>query len=101
MTCLRCHIRLQHSKNATMKDWHARDLGQSHGASIVDMEGIPRTAEAHGQCLLTSKELTSKVKTSRDARFAVIPADTVDNPQVGWIVWKKRNTWRNCRWRLK
>ena len=49
-----------------------------------------------GQCLLTSKELTSKVKTSRDAWLTVIPADTVDNPRVGWIAWKKSSTLRNC-----
>ena len=35
-------------------------------------EGIPPTAGVHGQCLLTSKELTSKVKTIRDARLVVI-----------------------------
>ena len=72
-------------ENPTTKVWHARNLGKLHDVSIVDMEGIPQTAGAHGQCLLTSKELTGKVKTSRDARFVVIHADTVDNPRVGWI----------------
>ena len=76
-------------ENPTTKVWHTRNLGESHdvGLSIVDFEGIPRTAGAHGKCLLTSKE--RKVKTSRDARLAVIPAYIVDNPRVGWIVWKK------------
>ena len=57
------------------------------------MEGIPQTAGAQGQCLLSSKELTSKVKTSRDARLAVIPADTVENPRADCV--KKMNIWRN------
>ena len=86
MTCLGSAIFSSATlENPTTKVWHARDLGESHDVSIVDMEGISRTAGAHGWCLLTSKELTSKVKTSRDARFAVIPADTVDNPRVGSI----------------
>ena len=60
------------------------------------MEGIPQTAGAQGQCLLSSKELTSKVKISRDVRLAVIPADTVDNPRVGWIaIFHKHSTVRS------
>ena len=85
MTCLRSAISSSATfENPTTKVWHTRNFGESHCVSIVDMEAIPRTAGAHGQVFLTSKELTSKVKTSRDARLAV-PADTVDNPQVGWI----------------
>ena len=45
--------------------------GNCNDISIVDMEGTLQTAGTHVQCLLTSKELT-KVKTSRDARLAVI-----------------------------
>ena len=44
-------------------------------------DGIPQTAGAHGRCLLTSKELTIKVKTSSDEPLAAIPAD---NPRVVW-----------------
>ena len=48
-----------------MRRWKTPRRKVWHDISIVDMEetreGIPRTAGAHAQCLLTSKELT-KVK---------------------------------------
>ena len=92
MTCLRSAIFLSAPFEPPMTKSLACQTfwGNRNDISIVDMEGTPGTAGAHGQCLLTSKELTSKVKTSRDAQMAVIPTYTVDNPRVGWIVWKKK-----------
>ena len=84
MTCLRSAIIFVFDKPHD-ESLHARNWGESHDVSIVEMDGIPRTAGAHSSSSLTRKELTSKVKTSRDARLADIPADTVDNPRVGWI----------------
>ena len=71
-----CDVRFFSSatfENAMTNVWHARNFGESNDVSIVDMEGV------HGQCLLTSKEPTSKVKTSSDARLA-------SYPRTPWII---------------